>query len=280
MVSEQKIKLVNELKDLISSHTIIGIVNLENLPTQQLQVMRATLGKKGVRIIMARKNLLKRALEEVSGKDNLSQLIEKLKGMPAILFSNDNPYSLYSTLQKSKSEAPAKAGQTAPKEIVVRAGATNFAPGPIISELASAGIKTKVENGKLTIIGDVTVAKEGDEISAKLAETLKRLDIKPMEIGLDLVCAWENGFIFNAKDLRIDEAEYTNNFTQAHQWAFNLAIDRGYLCAETVEPLIQKSFREAKALAIEGGILSPDTVDEVLAKAESQATSLKSEAKL
>jgi len=280
MVSEEKIKLVKDLKDLISSHAIIGIVNFENLPTQQLQTMRATLGQKGVKIIMARKNLLKMALEEVTGKDNLSQLVEKLKGMPAILFSNDNPFALYATLEKSKSEAPAKAGQTAPRDIVVKAGGTNFAPGPIISELASAGIKTKVDNGKLTIINDVVVAKEGDEITGPLAETLKRLDIKPMEIGLDLVCAWEDGFIFNAKDLRIDEAEYTNNFTQAHQWAFNLAMDMGYLCAETVEPLVQKSFREAKALAIEGGILSPDTVDEVLAKAEGQANSLKSEAKL
>jgi large subunit ribosomal protein L10 len=42
---------------------------------------------------------------------------------------------LYKILQKSKSSAPAKAGQTAPNDIYVKAGKTSFAPGPIIGEL-------------------------------------------------------------------------------------------------------------------------------------------------
>ncbi|MBI2112759.1 50S ribosomal protein L10, partial [Candidatus Woesearchaeota archaeon] len=35
-------------------------------------------------------------------------------------------------LEKNKSNAPAKPGQVAPKDITVKAGATSFAPGPII----------------------------------------------------------------------------------------------------------------------------------------------------
>ncbi len=279
MPSDNKIKLVTELIEKAKTYPIIGVVNMQSLPAQQLQKMRSTLRKKGVEIIMTRKKLIKRALKS-TGKDNVDSLIENLKGMPALLFSSDNPFALYSTLQKSKSEAPAKAGQVAPRDIVVKAGPTNFAPGPIISELASVGIKTKVDAGKLAILNDVTVAKEGDEISPKLAENLKRLDIKPMEIGLDLVAVWEDGFIFKAKDLRVDEAEYSANFTQAEQWAFNLAMDTGYLCEATVEPLVQKAFREAKNVAVEAGILSADTTDAVLAKVEAQAVALKSEAKL
>ncbi len=279
MVSEKKIKLVKDLSTLAKDHSIVAVVNMQSLPAQQLQKMKASLQKKGVTIIMARKKLLKRALE-AAGKDNLLALCERMPGMPALLFSNDNPFTLYAILQKSKSEAPAKAGQIAPKEIVVKAGMTNFAPGPIISELAAVGIKTKVNAGKLEIISDATVAKEGDEISAKLAESLKRLDIKPMEIGLDLVAAWEEGFIFNAKDLRIDEAEYEAQFTQAAQWAMNLAVEAAYVCADTAEVLVQKAFREAKGVALEGGVLSPDTTDEVLAKAERQALSVKTDANL
>ncbi len=279
MVSDKKIKLVEDLVKLANDNTIVAVVNLESLPAQQLQKMKATLGKKGVRILMARKKLLKRALEAV-GKDNLTQLNEKMRGMPALLFSNENPFTLYAILQKSKSEAPAKAGQTAPKDIIVKAGMTNFAPGPIISELAAVGIKTKVTDGKLEIMSDAVVAKEGDEITAKLAESLKRLDVKPMEIGLDLVAAWEKGFIFNAKDLHIDEAEYSANFTQAAQWAMNLAVEAAYVCDGTAETLLQKAFRQAKNLGVEASILSDDTKEEVLAKAEAQAQSVKTEAKL
>ncbi|MBU0459862.1 MAG: 50S ribosomal protein L10 [Nanoarchaeota archaeon] len=279
MVSEKKQQLVKKITQDIQQYPVVGVVNFESLPAQQLQKMRAMLRTKDVKISMARKRLLKLALKEAK-KSNLEPLQEKIRGMPALIFSKGNPFTLYAIIQKNKSEAPAKAGQISPRDIIVKAGATNFAPGPIISELAAVGIKTKVENGKLAIINDVTVAKEGDEISQKLAETLKRLDIKPMEVGLDLVAVWEDGTVFTAKQLHVDEAEYTQNFTQAAQWAMNLAIEAGYLTTETTELLLQKAFREAKAIALEQGILTADTIGEMLAKSEQQALSVKGEAKL
>lgn len=279
MVSETKKKLVSGLVKDINAYPIVGVVNMANLPAQQLQKMRSTLGSRGVKITMARKKLVQLALTE-SKREGIGDLNKKVKGMPALIFAKDNPFALYSTLQKSKSEAPAKAGQVAPKDIVVKAGSTNFAPGPIISELASVGIKTKVEGGKLAIMADTTVAKEGAVISQKLAETLKRLDVKPMEVGLDLVAVWENGMVFDAKQLHIDEVEYAQNLTQAAQWAMNLAIECAYPTTETTELLLQKAFRDAKALAIEQGIISPETVNDILAKAEGQALSIKKEAKI
>jgi large subunit ribosomal protein L10 len=279
MVNEKKKTLVQELTEKTKSSPVVGIVNLQNLPAQQLQDMRAMLRSRGVQLTMARKKLLKLALSE-SKKDNIEQLSEKIKGMPALLFTEENPFALYSNIQKNKSEAPAKTGQEAPKNIIVAAGATNFAPGPIISELAAVGIKTKVDNGKLAIIDDVIVAKEGDIISAKLADTLKRLDIKPMEVGLDLVAVWEDGTIFGAKELHVDETEYEQNFTQAAQWAMNLAVEMAYLCAETTDILLQKAFKEAKSLGVESAILNDETKEDILAKAEREANSVKQESKL
>lgn len=279
MVSEQKKERVHALVRLIQDYPIVGVVNLENLPAKQFQKMRKTLSKDDVLLYVSRKRLLLRALQE-SKKKNIEQLQEKVKGMPALLLCKGNPFALYSTLQKNKSEASAKAGQTAPRDIIVKAGPTNFAPGPIISELASVGIKTKVEAGKLAIMADTQVAKEGDVISQKLAETLKRLDIHPMEIGLNLVAVWENGLVFDAKELRIDEQEYAQKFTQAAQWAMNLAMEAVYVCSGTVEMLLQKAFRDAKGLAVEQNILNDLTVGAVLGKAERQALAVKGAAKV
>ncbi len=228
---------------------------------------------------MARKRLLQRALDE-SKKQNIQQLRERIKGMPAIILCKDNPFALYATIQKNKSEAPAKGGQVAPKDIIVKAGATSFAPGPIISELAAVGIKTKVEAGKLAIMADTTVAKEGQVISPKLAEVLRRLDIKPMEIGLDLVAVWENGFIFDSKHLHIDEAEFARNITQAAQWAMNLAVESAYVSKDTSEVLLQKAFREAKAVAVDAAYITGETKEELLACSEQEALAVKEEAKL
>ena len=279
MASELKKQLVKQLVHDIEHYPIVGVVNLEHLPAPQLQTMRSMLKSKGVKLSMARKNLLFLALSQSKKKD-LDQLSAKVKGMAALLFTKENPFALNSLIVKNKSEAPAKAGQTAPRDIVVRAGPTSFAPGPIISELAAVGIKTKVNAGKLEIIQDVTVAKEGDAISAKLAETLKRLDIKPMEVGLNLVAVWEDGLVFSAKQLYVDEKEYAQNFAQAATWAMNLAVEAAYPTLETTELLLQKAFREAKAVGVEYVIVNKDTSDEIIARSERQALSLKHEMKL
>lgn len=279
MVNAKKKSIVQKLTSDIQKSPIVGIVNMENLPAAQLQIMRSTLKKQHVSIVMVRKKLLHKALQD-SKKENIANLIDKIKGMPAVLLTNSNPFSLYSTIQKNKSEAAAKPGQISPRDLIVKAGPTTFAPGPIISELAAVGIKTKVDQGKLAIMQDTVIVKEGAVISQKVAETLKRLDIKPMEIGLDLVAVWENGLVFAAKQLHIDEAEYAQNITQAAQWAMNLAIEVAYPSVDTIELLLQSALRDAKALSIEQGILTDLTADEILEKAERQALAVKEAGKI
>ena len=279
MVSAAKKELVQSLISDMKGYNVVGVVNIEALPAQQFQIMRATLRDKDVKIVVARKKLLTRAIKE-SGLKDIDQLIAKYKRMPALLFAKSNPFALYSSIQKNKSEAPAKAGQLAPKDIIIKEGPTNFAPGPIISELAAVGIKTKVDAGKLAIVSDATVAKEGDVISENLASMLKRLDVKPMEIGLDLVAVWEEGFVFDAKTLAIDEDEFRQTITQAAQFAFNLSVEVAYPTKDTIELLIQKAARNSKSVAVEGVYLCDETKEAILAKAERQATAVKSEAKL
>ncbi|MBI2667054.1 50S ribosomal protein L10 [Candidatus Woesearchaeota archaeon] len=260
MVNAKKQQLVKSLAKEVQEYSVIGVVNLENLPAQQLQKMRGQLRKKGVQLRVARKRLLHRALDGAQ-KEKINDLQKHMNGVPAFLLSNENPFTLYATLQKSKSEAAAKPGQIAPKDLMVKAGPTNFAPGPIISELAAVGIKTKVEQGKLSVISDTTLVKMGEVISQKVSETLKRLDIKPMEIGLNVVAVWEKGTIFTAAQLHIDEAEFARNITTAAQWAFNLEMETGYISEDTVVPLVQKAFREAKAVAVEGNLLAEENSD-------------------
>jgi len=279
MVAEKKKQFVQQLTEQIKSHSVLALVNMQHLPAQQLQNMRYTLRQKGIILTMARKKLLQLALKN-SQKKNVEQLIEKIKGMPALLLAKENPFTLYAILQKSKSAAPAKPNQEAPTDIVVPAGKTNFAPGPIISELANVGIKTKVDGGKLAILENTTVAKEGETISSKLAEMLKRLDIKPMEVGLDLVAALEEGKIFDAKQLHIDEAEYLNNITTAFQEALNLSVELALPTTDNIELLLQKAFQESRSLSLDQDILTDLTTEEILAKTEQQALSLKDSAKI
>jgi large subunit ribosomal protein L10 len=179
-------------------------------------------------------------------------------------------------LKKSKSAAPAKPGQTAPRDIIVKAGPTSFAPGPIISELAACGIKSGVEAGKVAIKQDSIVAREGDKIKPNVAAMLMRLGIEPMEVGLNLVAVLENGIIYDRKVLDIDEDKFKSDVDSAARWALNLAVEIVYPSRDIMGIIIGKAFRDAKGLSVSQNILSDATTGAILAKAEMQAKAVAS----
>ena len=247
---------------------------MENLPAKQLHNMRVQL-RDSVLIRMTKRRLLTVAIEN-SKKDGIKELIPHLKGMPALLFTNASPFTLFKTLKKNKSKTGIKGGQIAPNDIVVPAGPTSFAPGPVIGEMGSVGIKAGIDAGKVAVKADSLVAKKGDEVSSLLAGLLTRLGIEPMEIGLDLTAVCENGGILTKAVLDIDEDQYISDVTTAASWAFNLAVNTAFLTEETTPVLIQKAFADAKALAIGEDILTDLTVGDTLAKANNQMMGLAS----
>jgi len=274
-VAQYKKDKVNEFTKLIDEYPIIGVVNMQNLPTKQLQKMREKLRDK-VLLRMTKRRLINISLDDAQ-KTNIAKLKEHLNGMPALLFTKENPFSLFSTLKKNKSKAPINAGQTAPNDIVIPAGKTNFTPGPVIGELGSFDIQTAVEDGKVAIKEDKVVAKEGEVVDAKLASLLQRLGVEPMDIGLDLVAVYENKEILTKDVLDIDEDAYKKNFESGAAMAFNLAFNAGYPTTETITLLIQKAAADSRALATEANILTDENVGTLLSKAESETSSLKSQ---
>jgi large subunit ribosomal protein L10 len=272
-VSDVKKKIVDDMIQRMDKSPIVGVVNMENLPARQLSNMRSQLRGK-VELIMTKKRLIKIALGK-SKKTNIKDLEKYLKGMPALLLTDENPFSLFKLLKKRRSNAPIKAGQKSPKEITVHAGATNFSPGPVIGELGSFKIKAGIEAGKVIIKEDRIVAKEGDVIDDKLSSLLLRLGIEPMEIGLALVAVYEKGEILDSKVLDIDEEAYMNNLRLAASESFNLAMFVALPIKETMQPLLAKAYREAKAVAKEANILTSDTIGETLALADAQMLALK-----
>lgn len=274
-VSAQKKGDVQEFAQLLREYPIIGIVDLERLPAPQLGKMRKQL-RGDVLIRLTKKRLLRIAIAQVKGeKPGIEQLEKYLGGIPAVLFARENPFKLYKTLQRSKSPAPAKAGQKAPRELMVPAGPTPFAPGPIISELGRVGIKAGIDQGKVVIKQDSIVAREGDAISGELASILLRLGIEPMEIGLNLVVVYENGMLYEQKLLAVDEKAYVQNLVQCHTWAMNLAVFAGYTSPDTIEVMIGKATRDSRAVAMEFGILADAVKGAIIGRAERQMLALK-----
>ncbi len=252
--SAEKIATAKEFAELIAQYPIVAALNVESLPAKQLQTMREKL-RGSCAIRMAKRRVMQQAIKQSMGKrDGIEQLAPYLQGMPALLFTKQNPFALFKTVKANKSKAAAKAGQKAPYDIIVPAGPTPFAPGPVIGELGSLGVKTGVEGGKVAVKVDSVVAKEGATISAKLAGLLTRLGIEPMEVGLAITAVYENGSIMTRSVLDIDESVYHNNIRLAVAQGIELALAADFLDKQTRTLAVERAIRQGVAVASGAGL--------------------------
>ena len=276
-VAEWKKEEVKEIKRLLDEYSVFGIINVENLPSLQLQRLKHNLKNK-IYVKMSKKRLINRALDEMK-KENFDKVKEEIKGIPALIFTKENPFRLAKLLRQNKSNAPAKPGQIAPMDIYVKAGPTPFPPGPIIGELGQLGIKTEVKEGKVSIRDDKLLVKENEVINAKQADLLSKLKIEPMKIGINLILTYENGEILTKSILEIDDELYVNNVKIAHQEGLNLALAIGYVSKDTISHLIRKASREISTLENLEKIKSIEVISRDVEKKEEKAEEKKEEVK-
>ena len=247
-VSTEKKKSVDEFAKLLVEYPIIGIINVETLPSKQLQAMRGKL-RKGVIMKMTKRRLLQRAVEKIKDKKpGIEKLMNYAGGMPVLIFTKENPFKLQKTIQKNKSKSPIKPGQKAPFDIIIQKGPTPFTPGPVISELATLKIKAGVVAGKIEIKEDAVVLKKDEVCSGPLSSMLMRLSIEPMEIGLNVVAMYENGMVYTKDVLSIDDEKLKADLAQAHTWALNLAVEAKIVNKTTIEIMLMNAQKDAIAL--------------------------------
>ena len=153
-------------------------------------------------------------------------------------------------------------------------GPTSLPPGPSISTLQNAKINAAVQQGKIAVLQDTTVAKHGATITAAMANVFNLLGMEPMLIGLTLTAVQENGMIYEQSVLDIDTDAYVAKVTEAAYHAINLALHIGYITKDTAQLAIQKAFLDARTLSIECGLIDKQFIGDILARATAQADAL------
>ncbi|MBU5689873.1 MAG: 50S ribosomal protein L10 [Candidatus Aenigmatarchaeota archaeon] len=274
MVKQEKLDAMKEIVENCKKYSVIGIIDMFKLPSKQLQSIRKDL-RNQVIIKMYKKKIIQKAFQNLN-IENLMKLYDYDPKKPALVFSNTNPFKLYKLFDKSKTPTFAKEGDIAPYDIIIKEGPTKLPAGPAIGELQRAKIPAMVKEGKIHVSKDTVVAKQGTVITAELASLLKKLEIQPMEMGANVLAAWEGGIVFDSSVLAVNEQEYINNLQKAYQNALNLAVGIAYPTKESVKLLIQKAFINAKSLGVEAEILDSGIIEDLLEKGERAAKVLKS----
>ena len=268
-VAQFKVDEVQALQELINKHKIICMAKMNKLGAAQLQSIRKKL--LGKIIIRMTKNRFMKIAAAQSQRSNLADFMKEVQGSTTYIFTDMNPFKLKLFLDANKVAAPARAGDIAIKDIIVAEGNTGFPPGPVMSELKQIGLETMVKGGTIHIKKELTVVKQGQVITRQVAMALARLNLNPMEIGLHLYAAYDDGSVLTEPDLRIDIADTVTQIQTAIANAMKLSLQIAYPTNENIRFLIQKAILNAKSLILSAGIITKDTIPETLGKAYANA---------
>jgi len=271
----EKTKEVEGVRDLIKQYKSVGIASLQKVRAAQLQELKKKL-ENSAYLRVTKNTLVQRAIEGCKDKPGIEKLKELLTGSNVFLFTDLNPFKLALLLEKSRVKTTAKAGDKAAEDVIVPAGNTGLPPGPIISQLGSVGLPTRIEAGSVWISRDTFLAKKGDVIDARLASVLSKLGLKPVEAGLSLRGMYDDGLIMTGEQLRLDLEATKHDVEEAHASAFNLSLNAAYPVAENAKFLIQFAHRNAYNLAFNAGISNRETIADLIRKANMEMISLSS----
>ncbi|MEA3203840.1 MAG: large subunit ribosomal protein [Thermoplasmata archaeon] len=253
-VAPWKKEEVQRLAQIILDNPVVAVAEVGGIPGPQMQSMRGSL-RGNVHVVGSKNRLLAIALQEAAkSRPGLEALAEKLHGQSVILATKQNPFKLYKSLKAGASMAPLKANQTAPHDIVIPKGPTPFGPGPIVGELQKVGISAKIEAGKVVIAKDSTPVKAGGVVSAELAAMLAKLEVRPVELKIDLKAAFENDTIFLPDALGIDETVIFGQLALAVRTANEVSLQTGWITPQTADALLGRAYKQAIALVLEKGL--------------------------
>ncbi len=243
---EEKKKLIEALIEKIKNSKTILIVSTKNLPSSQFQTIKKKLrGKAEIRVL--KKSIVLRAIGAIE-KGALQNLKSHIGADIALLFSDLDAFELSGLLSENESPAKAKAGDIANEDIKIEPGPTDLIPGPAISELSSVGLKVAVEGGKLTIKQGAVIVKKDSVIDEKVASVLGKLNILPMKVGFVPVAAYDSRGNMVYADIIIDKKGTLEILRENAGRSFGFAVNRGYICAETIKWFIMRAGMEEKSI--------------------------------
>ena len=274
---KKKTQMYQQLQELPKKYKVLSIIQMQKVRSTQILPLRKIL-KDDVEFVSIKDKIAKKAFAD-SDVPGIKEIIKEITGQCMLIFTNMSPFKLNVLLAKNKIMMNARGGDIASVDVVVPAKNTGIAPGPMLTEFKNAGIPTKIDQGTIWIAKDSTPVLKGEAISEQLAAILGKLDIKPVEAGISLYTALEDGTKYAETEMIIDVEKVREQFGQAHQEAVSLSIEAAYITADNISQILGKAAQSARSVSIESGFMTDETKEQILQKADSQARAVAGQAK-
>jgi len=185
----------------------VYLIGIENERNHFMQEVRKRL--RPGEIICAKNKVMQLALGMTAAQecqDNIHKIANRISGPCALLFTEKPPAEIQQLFTEYRPLDFARAGATATETVTLSKGPDALArlPHSIEAHLRAIGLPTQLKEGRIHLLGDHTVCKEGQEISADVAQVLKLLEIKQAKFLLTVEAHWKKGGEFEDCDVMED----------------------------------------------------------------------------
>lgn len=264
---EAKVCRWEELQEALCKYNKILFVEVDNVTSKQICVMRRIFRDMGAKMIMGKNTHMKAAItalqtEPKPSEENyeeriatyqprphLSLVKEQLRLNIGMILTNGDLTACKEVLDTHVREAPAKVGSLAPKEVIVPPGPTGMDPKQT-QFFQALNIATKIVKAQIEIVNPVTVIHEGDKISQSQAALLDRLKIRPFEYKMNIKTFLDNGKIYNAKVLSIKDEDVLEAVGAGIGNLTALSLGSGYITKSAAPHLLIGAFKNLAGAAI------------------------------
>eukprot|EP00747_Dinoflagellata_sp_TGD_P166906 gnl/TRDRNA2_/TRDRNA2_190448_c0_seq1.p1 gnl/TRDRNA2_/TRDRNA2_190448_c0~~gnl/TRDRNA2_/TRDRNA2_190448_c0_seq1.p1 ORF type:complete len:225 (-),score=52.12 gnl/TRDRNA2_/TRDRNA2_190448_c0_seq1:222-896(-) len=193
---EKKDALIEEVREACGKFSRLFLLSMENERNQFLQEVRKKL--RPSRLICGKNKQMQLALGTQPSnecQDGVHKIAERISGPCALLFTDKTPAQVQEFVAGYHPVDFARCGATATSTVVLNRGVETLSmlSHSIEAHLRQLGLPTQLREGKIHLLGDHTVCKAGEELSADAAQVLKLMGIKQAQFALSVEAHWERG---------------------------------------------------------------------------------------
>jgi len=272
-----KAQMFADLQEIPKKYRVMALVKMDKVRASQILPLRKKLQGQ-VEFFSVKDKVARKALEllDIPG---IREIAGQLTGQCMFLFTDMSPFKLNVLLAKNSIMMAARAGDVASIDVVVPPVNTGVAPGPMLTEFKEAGIPTKIDQGTIWITKETVPVRKGEAIGDKLAPLLGKLDIRPVEAGIALESALEEGTAYSRDEMVVDVDGFREDLARSHREAVALTVEIGYVTADNIRQILAKAAQSARSVSAESGYMTDETKEQILQRADAQARALAGRAK-
>jgi|EP00927_Polykrikos_kofoidii_P052079 mRNA turnover protein 4 len=190
---DSKDKLIEAIRDSTSRYGRCYLISIDNERNTFMQEVRRRMHPG--RLFCAKNKVMQLALGSQASsecQDNIHKISERITGKNGLLFVDKDPAEVLGFFADYHPLDYARSGATATATVTLPRGTDALAklPHSIEAHLRQLGLPTQLKEGRIHLLGEHTVCRHGQEISADAAQVLKLLDIKQAQFSVSVEAHW------------------------------------------------------------------------------------------